>query len=699
MKNQLLKSLIWGYMLFALPMTAQEPELKYCGSSERYHELAKEHPEILIQEEAFRNWTANYIQTHKQTRGSSSPYIIPIVFHVIHDYGTENISDAQVIDEVRILNEDYNKLNPDTGAVVPSFKSLVANMQITFELAKLDPQGNCTNGIEHIASFETYVGTDESKLNQWNRDSYLNVWVVKLMAHGVAGYAYFPSATVGLLDRADGVIILSSYIGSIGSSSPMTSRALTHEIGHFFSLEHPWGNTNSPGVACGDDGVSDTPYTKGWTTCVLNGCVCDTANHVIENVQNYMEYSYCSKMFTLGQKNLVMAALNSNVSFRNNLWDPVSLASTGVLNAPATCSPHTDFHANKYFICLGGTVLFMDNSWGAPVTNRTWHFQDGTPSTSATQSVTYSTWGWKSVSLTCSNSAGADSVLRNTYVYVSAGYPDYSGLHSEDFENQQEVQTNWISVNHFNFGRTWSAAGNCGHSGSHCMLMDNYNNTLGATDDLISPAYDLSLVSNASLTFWYSEASRSVDTASMHDVLKVYASIDCGQTWILRSTIKNSALYNAGLFSAPYLANNPSLWTQASVALPSGFLAPNVRFKFELTSGGTGLSNNLYIDDVNINGVLGINESTVSGYQISLQPNPSSGDMVLNYSLFQNETISISLTDLIGKEMTLLKNQIQIPGEHQLQINREALGIAPGMYLISITNGSHKSTAKLIFTK
>ena len=35
-------------------------------------------------------------------------YIIPMVVHIIHNYGSENISDAQVVDAIRILNEDFN---------------------------------------------------------------------------------------------------------------------------------------------------------------------------------------------------------------------------------------------------------------------------------------------------------------------------------------------------------------------------------------------------------------------------------------------------------------------------------------------------------------------------------------------------------------------------------------------------------------
>jgi PKD repeat protein len=694
-------------MFFSLVLRAQENEFLHCGSSEKYKELSEKHPEILVQDKQMRVWIANYIQAHpqavqqtgRQTRSGVPLYIIPIVFHIIHNYGPENISDAQVLDEVRILNEDYSNTNADTSAVIPAFKPIVADCQVQFKLAQLDFDGNCTNGIERIVSFEATVGNDESKLHQWNRSEYLNVWVVKQMAQGLAGYAYFPSATSGGMFPVDGVIILSAYIGSIGTSSPMTSRALTHEIGHYFSLEHPWGNTNSPGVACGDDGVNDTPVTKGWTTCVLNGCVCDTGHHVIENVQNYMEYSYCSKMFTQGQKQLMTATLNNSMSGRNNLWAPATLANTGVLNTPVLCKPHVDFHASAYFICAGGSITFTDNSWGATVSKRNWYFQNGSPSTSSapSPSITFNVPGWHQVILASSNAAGTDSIIRNQYVFVSAPYPDYFGLKNEDFENVQETQNHWTVVNHFNFEGTWSQVNSCGHSGTSCMKMDNYINAMGASDDLVSPAFDLSLVSGGSLSYWHSEASRIADTSQIKDVLKVYSSVNCGQSWALLQTLKGPALYSAGMWGTPYVASSSNLWSQSLISLPASLMVSNVRFKFEFTSGGTNVSNNLYLDDINVTVVMGVEENRVSGFNLSLQPNPAKDETLITYSLAREENISITVSDLCGKDVVVLKNETQSSGTHEININRQAMGLSPGMYFVRFTNGISRATAKLIF--
>ena len=53
-----------------------------------------------------------------------SSYTIPIVFHILHQNGPENISDSQVRDGLRILNEDFSKNNLDIDQIIPSFNSV-----------------------------------------------------------------------------------------------------------------------------------------------------------------------------------------------------------------------------------------------------------------------------------------------------------------------------------------------------------------------------------------------------------------------------------------------------------------------------------------------------------------------------------------------------------------------------------------------
>ncbi len=293
----------------------------------------------------------------------AQPYVIPVVVHVLHLGGAENISDAQIQDGLRILNDDYNKRNADTANIIAPFRSIAANVGIEFRLICIDriftPLTNSQN-------------VDSQKINQWNPSRYLNIWTVRQMgAHTMAGYSdtslhIGPSlATADSFPEKDGIVILNNYVGHIGTSSSITSRTLTHEAGHYLNLLHPWGG-NNPGVACGDDGVNDTPLTKGWDHCpsatltykdssgqsrtilysqidslyaanplfvidsVYRKAIICTP-HVVENYQNFMEFSYCSNMFTEGQKAIMLACLNSSVAHRDSLWIGAGSV-TGCLN-------------------------------------------------------------------------------------------------------------------------------------------------------------------------------------------------------------------------------------------------------------------------------------------------------------------------------------------------------------------------------
>src|SRR3989338_8856778 len=102
---------------------------------------------------------------------------------------------------------------------------------------------------------------------------------------------------------------------------------------HWFNLSHTWGDTNDPGVSCGTDNVADTPTTRGVTACNLNENFCG----VRANVENYMDYSYCSKMFTAGQVTRMRTALTSSTAGRNNLSTNANLVATGADGSAALC--------------------------------------------------------------------------------------------------------------------------------------------------------------------------------------------------------------------------------------------------------------------------------------------------------------------------------------------------------------------------
>ena len=285
---------------------------RLCGTDSLLREALK-NPEVRKQREELEKFTKYYID-NKLYQQEKTIKVIPVVFHVIHNYGSENISKAQILDALRIINEDYKLLNTDVSDIIPEFQGIVGNPQVEFRLARKDPNNQCTDGITRTVSPLTFSASDAVKdIISWDTDKYLNIWIVETLENGAGGYSYLPGTPVN--DNYRGIILVNSQLGSIGTSnsSNFAARTLTHEIGHFLNLYHVWGYSNEPGLASNcnmDDEVTDTPNTIGTLlTCDLAQNTCSS----LDNVQNYMDYATCAKMFTQGQVARMLAAFNSTV--------------------------------------------------------------------------------------------------------------------------------------------------------------------------------------------------------------------------------------------------------------------------------------------------------------------------------------------------------------------------------------------------
>ncbi len=915
MKKNLLKYLFLGAIFCSVGTTRIFAQADYqCGTTQMYQKLLAQHPE-LAQVETDNNATIAERMKSFENRASGPDsthvYIIPIVFHILHTNGSENISDAQVLDEVNILNRDFRKKNSDTSAIIVPYQAIASDCRIEFRLAQIDPDGNCTNGIDRIYSHKTDNANDDSKLNPWPRDKYLNVWVIRTMESvGTAGYAYYPSATSPwYMEPYDGIIIIHSYIGSIGTASVGTSRALTHEIGHWLNLPHTWGSTNNPEVSCGDEGVSDTPITKGhlscgnrydylcdskaltgsytfgsvttssgttdpstvpeatdsaitftspvavgvsansstasmfefsdWDTGALDGettfagltgaintgkyyqftitpdlaqaltmtgitfnvqrdtngirtfavrssadgytanlaasitpanpnlsvqtgnvffinsdttismagskitlsggsftninnvtrtfriygwnaedstgtfgidNIGFTGTHgIIENVENYMEYSYCSKMYTNDQKWRMRLALVAALSARDNLWINSNLAATGTDGSPSTCAPVADFYSNRTMICPGNTVTFTKNVsniaavFGSIYTSITttyaWSFPGGSPatSTSASPVVTYSTPGYYDVTLTATNANGSGTITKSLFINVSDAYAHVTNVYQENFENSTEYFSNWFSKDLDNNSRTWWYNSTVGYSGTHSIMMNAYYNYAYDVDQLFSPSYNLTYISSAVLTFRCAAATHATSAAEMNDKLVVYSSVDCGASWQARKTFSGATFLNNSFHPEEYIPSSTSQWALQSVNIPSSVASANTRFKFEYTSGLEG--NSIYIDDINMTGVLGITDQSLEEANVSVFPNPTNQSATLSYTLNKKGDVRIALIDVLGKQIMEVNNLGQLEGEHSVEISKQELNLQNGVYFIKFSIDNSSITKKLVISE
>lgn len=681
------KSLLAIVMSVFVAMTATAQERKHCFTDEMYQESIRQNPEILKNRQALEEFTQQFIQNNDPIlRNNRVVYIIPVVFHILHNYGPENISDAQVISCVRVMNEDFRLMNADTNLILPQFKGIAADCEIEFRLANLDPSGNCTNGIERIVTNLTHTANDASKLNPWPNNKYLNIWsAASLQNSGAAAYAYLPG---GASSAVDGIMSLSNYIGDIGSSNPNNSRTLTHEIGHYLNLYHPWGPGNSVGTACGDDFVNDTPVTMGWSTCTLNGSVCNPP--VVENVQNHMDYSYCTHMFTQGQKTRMQAALNSSVSGRNNLWKAANLTATGTDGSPITiCAPNADFKANFQTVCSGSTVNFTDLSWNGTPTTWVWDFPGGVPSSStdSNPSVYYANAGVYDVSLQVINSGGLGTITKSGYIRVSGGVTSTLPPYADDFETAASFPGDDGYVNNPDNGQTFTRVTNVGSSGTSCIRINNYNNVDGQTDEWISRTFDFSNLTFPVLTFKVANAQRN---STSNDELRLFFTSNCGQSWSSRWNKSGAALSTAGIVTSSFTPNSTQWRSESTSSLNSFALKPNVRFKFQNNSNR---GNNTYIDDINITGtIVNVDEIQEVDRGFALYPNPSTGNSTIQFKISKSMHVKVEITDITGKSLALITDTDLSAGLHELPLSVSQ----PGIYMINLSVDGKRHVRRLV---
>jgi len=258
-------------------------------------------------------------------------YRIPVVFHVFDPSNPQSkLSESKAQKAIDLLNANFNGQSRNIDNVQDEFRDVVADVGFEFVLARKDPYGNSINGVTYHK--QNYKG-DNSGANltmkqqiNWNTGKniggtqrYLQVWLtynVNSDDYG-SGWCYLPSYDEG--GKWAGPVYNHKFMGD-GSSS--NDDILTHEIGHYFGLSHVFGGYYD---RCGDDGIDDTPQTRCYTWECKIGDLCHDGN---VNTENYMDYSGCTSMFTLGQKELMLYWMNEPA--RKTLWSDENLKFTGV---------------------------------------------------------------------------------------------------------------------------------------------------------------------------------------------------------------------------------------------------------------------------------------------------------------------------------------------------------------------------------
>jgi PKD repeat protein len=582
--------------------------------------------------------------------------VIPVVVHIFHEGGTENISDAQIQSQITVLNEDFGKLlgsNGDGNGV---------DTEVRFCLAKIDPNGNCTNGIVRVKSSLTNHKTYERPLLKlvsfWDNTKYLNIYIVKSIPGGTLGYSSFPG---GPPDE-DGLVVRHNYFGKTGTAASSLGRTGTHEVGHWLGLYHTFNNSCGTDICNDGDYVCDTPpvLTANFSCNPINSCSNDNPD-LQDQIENYMDYTpeACSNMFTAGQSDRILSSL---INLRSLIWTNANLIATGCDEnyvAPPTCGVVANFVSLNPEICINNTVSFLDVSLNNP-TNWQWTFTGGSPSTSNLQNpqVSYSGLGNYDVKLVVTDGIISDSITLNNYVSVTNPGIGIPLPYQENFESNI-FPPSGITINNPDGGIAWELDSNASVSPTHSVSLDNLNSTnYGTIDEIILPFLDLS--SNLLTPYMKFKWAYAKSVSLYSDEMIVQLSVDCGATWNQIYYRSNNNLVTGPTQTTPFIPD-ATQWKQATINLNSYASSSYVLIKImNVTDGG----NFLYIDDINIGDVtLSVDENEVLS-NFNVYPNPSNGIFTIQHSNSLNSSEELELYSLEGK----LLQGFQINGD-QTKVN------------------------------
>lgn len=694
------QSLLTLGVLFSALVYAQETD--FCTTHSLSDAVLAADPAAKVEYDKLENGYKAYAQQKSQLKMAVSSHperVIPVVFHIIHDYNSGNISDEQVESAIENINLDFQKLNDDTISIVSDFVDIAADLNLKFRLAKLDPNGNCTKGVTRTFSNLTHTaGENVKNLVKWDPSKYLNVWIVETIASGAGGYSYLPGSAPGN-DANAGILVINTQFGATGTSngSGFSKHTLSHEIGHYLGLPHTWGGTNTPGLPgnCStDDGIDDTPECVGQSfNCDLTIETCGS----LDNVQNFMCYAGCPNMFTEGQGDRIHYYLNNHTSgnaSRYGLWQQSNLVATGTNDGYVNqeCTPIADIYSNVTSTCVGDNILIQGFAHNVDSVNFSWTLTGATNSSATGQEVfaSYASPGIYPVTLEASNSAGSATVVKTDYIIVRSNTTQGTLPYYENFESNLELNDpanggSWFTTS--DFTDTWEVA-NVGHGSSKGYKARTRFFESNGKAILEMPFIDFTNGEiGTKLYFKYAYKQRN---SNIEDKLQVFVSKNCGRTWSRRRTINTDDLITSpGSQGTVWEPTSDSDWQQAAVSMAPVKGDPGVLIRFVLEGEG---GNYVYIDGIEIHDfTVGIEENQLSEDALNIYPNPITSESVIEINAEINAEFNVSITNVLGQVVYMHKENMQ-SDKHILQVPSD---LSNGMYFIDLNIDGKHATRKI----
>ncbi|MEM8906635.1 MAG: M43 family zinc metalloprotease [Bacteroidota bacterium] len=581
------------------------------------------------------------------TESAATILTVPVVIHVIHNGEAigvgANLSEAQILAQLEILNEDFSANNPNFTETPAQWSAATGNPDIQFCLASFDENGNPTSGI--IRHQMTVTGTDIDNSNIensikpatiWDPNQYYNIWTLGIpgttAGGGTVGYAYLPS-TFAVGANFDGTVVDYRWFGGPGFNQS-GYKTLTHETGHYLGLPHTFN-----GTACGDDdNISDTPNIGEATSSIRPFLSCSSGNfptgptscgndHMYVNYMDYVNSDYCYTSFTNGQIAVMRGVLNGNSNIpgyasRNGLLNHATLACTFFANDAGINSVSSPASGRQ---CMMGPVtpqVSLTNFGTAPLTAVTIRYQidGGTP---VDLNWTGNLTSGNAISLnltpymppmgaytfevaTLNPNGQTDEQVDNNVLQVNATTMAINNLPlQENFaDNAFDPTANGIEAlnvdtDDFVWARSNLSAYGIGNGSAMFNNFDgsNSNNPFNTIDALLSPVYDLTGSTGVQLTFDLAYAAWSNGSSFFSDSLNILVSTDCGNVYSESIYIDGGSSLATAVATSSRFVPTANQWKTITLDLSNYEGQSGVSFAFVNVSGW---GNQLFIDNIEV---------------------------------------------------------------------------------------------------
>lgn len=354
-----------------------------CAADELEQELQLLHPEFIAERDAEILKGKRLLQQNPQWRtdlSSQNTIYIPVIFHVLYANAGDNVSAAQIGANFDQINLDFQNLNPD-GDEIPSapnpsdapydpgvdysHQAVRGTHNVVFVGAQGETSGDqliegvtirrysisqsSVSGVSEASSLASNTSTDSGAAGGY-QNGFLNIYIAPLTG-GLLGQAYlgFPES-----------VVLNESVGSV--ESPGTAggynrgRTLTHELGHNFTYNHPFNNSDCSNQYWNDipqqyinnrgANIYEWPSGSGnfYGRSAENSCISISGKG--DQFMNYMDYVYDDQMRMFSEEQ----ALEGYAWAASRTWaEVVSGVNTQVTSSVSYATSNDGFRVDVSF--------------------------------------------------------------------------------------------------------------------------------------------------------------------------------------------------------------------------------------------------------------------------------------------------------------------------------------------------------------